>query len=195
MRKLDQDLFMQPATWLVSRQLTEAAGPWDTRLTLDDDGEYFCRVVRASAGIRFVPEAKVFYRRGLDTLSSMTGSPRKLESQLLALELQISHLRSLEESERIRRVCVNALRNYAICFYPERMDLFQRMCRHASDLGGQLETPKLPVKYAWMQRVFGWSTAKRAQNSYNRLKASILRSIDQSLFRLENRRKECHVKP
>src|ERR1017187_4250268 len=48
MRKLERDLFMQPATWLVSRALTEAAGPWDTRLSLDDDGEYFCRVVRAS---------------------------------------------------------------------------------------------------------------------------------------------------
>ena len=32
---------MQTATWLVSRELTEAAGPWDTRLLGDDDGEYF----------------------------------------------------------------------------------------------------------------------------------------------------------
>src|SRR5205814_1114554 len=36
-RKLDQNLYMQPATWLVSRELSEAAGPWDTRLSLDDD--------------------------------------------------------------------------------------------------------------------------------------------------------------
>ena len=69
LRKLEHNYFMSCAVWLVSRELTEAAGRWDTRLSVDDDGEYFCRVVRASDGIRFVPEARVFYRRGLDSLS------------------------------------------------------------------------------------------------------------------------------
>ena len=62
-RKMGENLHMQTATWLTSRELTEAAGPWDTRLQSDDDGEYFCRVLLASKGTRFVPEAKVFYRR------------------------------------------------------------------------------------------------------------------------------------
>ena len=37
--KMEHGVFMQTATWLVSRELTEAAGPWDTRLLGDDDGE------------------------------------------------------------------------------------------------------------------------------------------------------------
>jgi len=41
-RKMQLNLYMQTATWLVSRELAEAAGPWDTRLLGDDDGEYFC---------------------------------------------------------------------------------------------------------------------------------------------------------
>ena len=32
---------MQTGTWLVSRELADAAGAWDTRLLGDDDGEYF----------------------------------------------------------------------------------------------------------------------------------------------------------
>jgi len=59
---MGQHFWMQTATWLVSRELTEAAGPWDTRLLSDDDGEYFCRVILASDGIRFVPGARVFQR-------------------------------------------------------------------------------------------------------------------------------------
>ena len=39
-RKLQYNVYMQPGTWLVSRELTETAGPWDTRLLIDDDGEY-----------------------------------------------------------------------------------------------------------------------------------------------------------
>ena len=61
-RKLQHNLYMQTASWLISRELAEAAGPWDIRLLGDDDGEYFCRVLLASEGVRFVPESKVYYR-------------------------------------------------------------------------------------------------------------------------------------
>ena len=47
LRKLGQNLHMQTATWLVSRELTEAAGPWNTQLLGDDDGEYFYGVLPA----------------------------------------------------------------------------------------------------------------------------------------------------
>ena len=60
LRRVGQNLNMRTATWLVSRELTEAAGPWDTRLLGDDDdNEYFCRILLASDGVRFVPDAKV----------------------------------------------------------------------------------------------------------------------------------------
>ncbi len=89
LRKMGQNLHMQTATWLVSRELTEAAGPWDTRLSLDDDGEYFSRVVLASDAIRFAPDAKVFYRQpGFDRLSSIDRSDKKLESQFLSMRLR-----------------------------------------------------------------------------------------------------------
>jgi len=60
LRKMGENLHMQTATWLTSRELTEAAGFWDTRLLSDDDGEYFCRVLLASAGTRFVLQSRVF---------------------------------------------------------------------------------------------------------------------------------------
>ena len=41
LRKMEHNIYMQTATWLVPRAVAEAAGPWDTRLLGDDDGEYF----------------------------------------------------------------------------------------------------------------------------------------------------------
>src|SRR6266513_2001630 len=61
-RKWEGNWHMQTATWLVSRELTDAAGPWDARLLGDDDGEYFSRVINASNMIRFVPQSRVYYR-------------------------------------------------------------------------------------------------------------------------------------
>jgi len=57
-RKMEENTFMQTGTWLVSRELCEAAGPWDTRMYYNDDGEYFCRVVLASDGGAVCPWGK-----------------------------------------------------------------------------------------------------------------------------------------
>jgi len=82
-RKLAQNLYMQPATWLVSRELTEAAGLWNTKLKVDDDGEYFCRVLLQSTEVEFVPVAKVYYRAsGSGSLSYIGLSDAKMASQL-----------------------------------------------------------------------------------------------------------------
>ncbi len=71
LRKWEGNLHMQTATWLVSRELTSAAGPWDTRLLVDNDGEYFFRVIRSGDGVKFVPGVRVFYRAsGFGSVSS-----------------------------------------------------------------------------------------------------------------------------
>src|SRR5882724_8520660 len=108
LRKMEQNIFMQTSTWLVSRELTEAAGPWNTQLLYDDDGEYFCRVLLASDGVRFVPEARVYYRAsGFGSLSHVGRSDRKVEALWHSMQLHIRYLRSLEDSQRVRAACVN----------------------------------------------------------------------------------------
>src|ERR1043165_2198590 len=146
LRRWEQNLYMQPATWLASRELTVAAGPWDTRLSLDDDGEYFTRVVLASDGIKFIPGGRVYYRRGFDSLSYMSRSNKKYESQYLAIELQVRHVRTLPDSERLRAACLEFLQQWLVSFYPERMDLSEKLMKLARDLGGELELPRLPAK-------------------------------------------------
>jgi len=56
------DWMMHPACWLIRRDIIDAAGLWNEKLSLDDDGEYFSRIVLASKGTVFVPEAKSYYR-------------------------------------------------------------------------------------------------------------------------------------
>lgn len=188
-RKMGQNLHMQTSTWLVSRELSQAAGPWDTRLSLDDDGEYFCRVLLASEGTRFVPEAKVFYRMaGSASLSTVDKSNKKLESQFLSMRLHIRYLRSLEESPRTHAACVNYLQTWFHYFYPKRADIMAQAQALAQELGGQLAVPSLPWKYAWIHRLFGWDAAKRVQVSYNQSKSSAIRAWDKLMYSLEGRK-------
>jgi glycosyltransferase involved in cell wall biosynthesis len=188
LRKMANNLHMQTSTWLVSRELMEAAGPWDTSLLGDDDGEYFCRVLLQSDGIRFVPEAKVFYRMaGSNSLSYIGLSDKKMDAQFRSMLLHISYLRSMEESERVRAACVKYLRNWQPNFYPDRPDIVARAEKVALELGGRLETPKLSWKYAWVERFFGRSLAKRVQIVLPQVRWSMARRIDKALFGLESR--------
>jgi glycosyltransferase involved in cell wall biosynthesis len=183
LNKLTEDSYMQTGTWLVTRKLTDAAGPWDTGQLSNDDGEYFCRVILASDRIRFVPDAKMYYRMsGVSGLSYIGNSNAKLDAQFFAIQQQINGLRSLEESDRVRKVCLSFLQRTLIHFYPERLDLVARLKELARELKGELEEPKLPWKYAWIQKLFGWAAAKQAQLQYNQYKSSALRFWDKMLF-------------
>ncbi len=165
-RKMEQNLYMQTATWLVNRELTEAAGPWDTRLLGDDDGEYFCRVLLASDGVRFVRDAKMYYRGpgiAFGGLSYIAQSERRIKAHWLSMQLHIKYLRSLEDGERARAACVRYLQNSLIHFYPEKAEIVQQANAMAVDLGGQLESPSLSWKYSWMKAIFGWRVAKYGQ--------------------------------
>jgi len=189
LRRMGQDLYMQTATWLVSRELTEAAGPWDTRLLSDDDQEYFCRVLLASDGVRFVPGARVYYRaRGSGSLSYIGSSDRKREAHWCSVQLHVGYLRSLEDSERVRAACVRFLQDRMVDFYPERLDIFRQAEEISRNLGGQLEVPRLSWKYSWIKAIFGWRLARRAQWSLPNLRWSLLRLWDKALFHIQDRR-------
>ena len=187
-RRWEENLHMNPATWLVSRELSDAAGRWDTRLLGGgtDDGEYFCRAILASDGIRFVPDARVFYRvTGSSRLSYIGRSNKKMESLLLAMQLQIGHLRSLDDSKRSRAACVNYLQGWLPNFYPYRPDIVKQLEQLASSLDGHLETPRLSWKYAWIEKIVGFRGCEQAQLSYNQAKSFALRAWDKMMYSFE----------
>jgi glycosyltransferase involved in cell wall biosynthesis len=188
-RKMGQNLHMADLTWLVSRELTEAAGPWDVGLFRDNDGEYFCRIILASDGIRFVPDARSYYRQTGSTSVSYIGRSRKKQDSLLrSIRLHMEYLRSLQDSSRTRDACLKYLQTWLRCFYPERPDIVEQLKDDASNLGGQLHLPSLSWKYAWIQKIFGWRVAKEAQLVAREHKANILRSWDKVLLKWELRR-------
>jgi len=186
LRKMGENLHMQNATWLVRRDIWEAAGPWDASLNHDQDGEYFCRVLLASAGTRFVPEGRVFYRvTGSSRLSYVGASNKKKESLLRSMKLHVQYIRSLEDSERVRSACLIYLQNWYGNFYPDRPDLALQLQNLAGELGGRLVPPALPWKYAWIKNMFGSKAAKHAQTKFPQMKESLIRLWDNAMYRLE----------
>lgn len=186
--KLSQNVYMQTATWLVSRELTEGSGPWDIRLLGDDDGEYFCRVLLACDRVKFVPEARVYYRAPwFGTLSHVGSSKPKIDAHWLSMQLHIGYLRSIEDSDRVRRACLRYLQSCFIYFYPERQEIIQSAQSLAKELGGQLSPPQLNWKYSWICKLFGWRVVKGLQARIPRLRWWFLKTWDKTLFRVRTR--------
>jgi len=186
LRKMQLGVFMQTGVWLVSRELAEAAGPWDTRLLGDDDGEYFCRVLLASDAVKFVPESKAYYRRsGVNCLSYIGLSDSKMEAQMCSMRLHIQYVRSLEDSQRVKDACIRYLQNWLQFFYPNRPDLIKEAQKIAASLGGRLVSPEQSWKFAIVANLFGATRAKRAKASMVRFRWSFSQMWEKTLYRLE----------
>jgi glycosyltransferase involved in cell wall biosynthesis len=163
-RKFSENLHQQTATWLTSRELAVAAGPWDTRMLSDDDGEYFSRVLMASKGTLFAPEARVYYRIvPSGRLSYIGGSDRKMNAMLLSMQMHIGYLQGLEDSPRVRAALLRYIHTWAQAFHPNRHDIFAQLGTMAAALGGRFEPPQLRPKYRWLSPLFGHAQAWRLQ--------------------------------
>ena len=160
--KFANNLWMNPATWLVSRELTCSSGKWNETLSLDDDGEYFCRVVSNSKFVKFVPTAKCFYRQwNIDSLSRDI-SANGCKSLLKSLTLSIDRLLSMENSERTRAAALSYLNVWAIYFYPEHKEMGAILEKLACNLCGILKKPELSRKYELIRIILGWHATKMA---------------------------------
>lgn len=190
LRKLGRNIWLQPGSWLTSRELAEAAGPWDERLSFDDDGEYFCRVLLESDGTKFIHGAKTFYRvTGPHSLSTPDDSNKKMESAWLSIRLHIQYLRWLEESARVREACIKYLQTWMPMFSPYRPDIIAEMQRFAAVLGAEIDLPEIidPLrwKFAWMKNIFGDTVAYKAQRYLPRMKHATIRAWDRTMFEFE----------
>lgn len=179
-RKFAENRFMFPATWLVSRRLAEAAGPWDERLTLDDDGEYMCRLVRASTAVRFVGAARCHYRVGNTTSLSWTRSERATRSAWLSMQLCIEHLLALRDDDAVRAACRIYLQDNYGLFFPEHAALAEECRALCRRLGGELRAPAGSPSFNLLRRTVGWRNAKRLRAALNRAKWSLRQLRDRA---------------
>ena len=99
---------MQPAAWLAPRSLLDAAGPWDESLSLNDDGEYFARVMLAAERILFCAAARTYYRAHGGGQLSGRRDGRALRSLFRSVEMATGYLLASDDSPRSRAAAAHA---------------------------------------------------------------------------------------
>ncbi len=162
---------MHPAAWLVPRAIAETAGPWDETLSLNDDGEYFCRVILASKGIKFCFGAKSYYRSGIQGTLSGTTSKAGWESAFRACEICASNLLKKEDSPRTRHACATAFQRFIYNVYVDMPDLAKKAEAKVQYLGGSNLKPDGSPLFLFFANSVGWKLAKQIQRLSFRLQS------------------------
>jgi glycosyltransferase involved in cell wall biosynthesis len=157
------NLMMHPAAWLMPRSVIEQAGWWNEELSLNDDGEYFCRVILASREVRFCGQAKSYYRSGIVGSLSDRKSDVAYRSAYRAIELCTQHLLQVESSSRTQAVCSMLFQRFIYETYPAVAVLQQKAEHQVQALGGWTLTPSGSPTFDKLNKHFGWRMAKKIQ--------------------------------
>lgn len=154
---------MPPVAWLTPVALLHRAGAWDERLSLNDDGEYFCRALLASKKILFCPDARAYYRSNLETSLSRQASRRAWESALLSHDLCTRHLLAAEASPKTRRACADLFQRLVFAIHPKHPDIMKICDGRIRSLGGSELKPGGGIIFRTVASVGGWRFARRLQ--------------------------------
>lgn len=130
----------QTAAWLTPRELIVSAGPWDESLHLNQDGEFFCRVLLKSQAIRHCSSSKVFYRSGLADSISRDINYNKITSLLKSYQLYVSNLQEHLTSSKVRHALMVNFLNFIYQHYDDNLALVEEAKQNIKSLGfDQLE--------------------------------------------------------
>lgn len=116
---------MQPAVYLCSKELILRAGPWDEKLRINQDGEFFLRVLLQANEVVFDSFAKVFYRKpGLSNVSQQK-TYQAYQSLLESYRCYERELLKKEDSERVRVALTKNYLRFIYVTYPKYPDLIE----------------------------------------------------------------------
>ena len=167
---LARDTFMGLHCYAGHRNLFEQAGPWNESLAINQDGEYFARVIARSSGVIFTQETEVYYRRSSsDSVSKF--SPEKADSLYRSTESMVQTGLAIEDSERMRQMAANRWQHFIYTAYPHCPDGIAK----AQDKLQNLPTPtisnpnavSLPSKM--VSTVFGWRALTKLRQLRDKL--------------------------
>ena len=140
---------------------------WDESLTVNDDGEYFCRVVLSAKGIMAENDTLCYYRKYIDkSVPSLSGGldEKSLKSLYRSLLLKREHLTQFKKDERIDKVIAMNLMILLMRAYPEFKELSKTISESIKKLGGTNYVPVLGGRLIEsIKNTFGWKIARRLQ--------------------------------
>lgn len=154
---------LQAGLWLAHRRLVDAAGPWDESLTLNNDYDYFVRLVLQSEGVLFCEGARVYYRSGNPLSLASQRSAAAWDSAFRTLQQGTGRLLARDAGQRTRQACADLFQQLAYQSYLEDESVAMKAEERAAELGGSSLEMGGGTLFGLMRQTLGWKRAKRVK--------------------------------
>jgi glycosyltransferase involved in cell wall biosynthesis len=158
-------------SWLTPRSVIDKAGLWNEELNLNDDGEFFCRVLLASRAIYHVPGAVNYYRK-FDTTGNLSSqkNAKAAKSLLKATDLQAAALLNKTNDPRAILAVSRIYWQNAIMLYPQHTRLVREAEKKAKDLNPSLAlNPYSGGFNKILCAIIGWKAVRYLQYLKNKI--------------------------
>ena len=155
-------------SWLIPAAVIKKAGIWNEELSLNDDGDFFCRVAVNASAIVNTPDTFCYYRKvaGGKSLSSSRNS-KAFTSQFKSILLIKKHLEAHSQDDRIAVVISRMLIELMIQVYPQHKQLALAIEHEIITCGGTGHRPIIGGKaIEFIKNTFGWKCARILQHYY-----------------------------
>jgi glycosyltransferase involved in cell wall biosynthesis len=133
------NLMGQTGIWLTPRNLIKKSGGWDESLTVNQDGEFFFRVLLNSRGIKFTEDAFTYYRSGLSN-SISKGSSVINANSILKSYMKYELILTKENNSEIRRALAYNYIKFIYTYSPQHKELLKI---------AWVQVKKLEIKEKW----------------------------------------------
>jgi glycosyltransferase involved in cell wall biosynthesis len=178
----NKGLWMPIFSWLVPKHLIEKSGFWDERISFQDDGEFFSRVVLNSSKVLFCDKAKGYYRTNVaGSLSSQLDRKAAL-SHFLVCELYAENLLKYANDQEAVNAVASNFKNFIYFHYPDHQDLLKKAENRVAAYGGSSAKPQGTTLFKLLKVFMGWKVARRIEKyyygkglNYSSLKRQLLR--------------------
>ncbi|BDQ02783.1 glycosyltransferase family 2 protein [Ignavibacterium sp.] len=159
---LKDNSVIYPHCWLVNRRITEKAGTWNENILLNQDGEYFSRVVASSKFVKFVPEAKCYYRTGNLSSISNNKSKRKIVSLINANLEIVNNALNFNNNESMKTACRIFLQNFysKLLFEDDEIPEIHSLKKKILSLDGNIPQKMESFRFFIMRKILGLKLAR-----------------------------------
>lgn len=151
----------QPAVYLTHRDLIHKVGPWDETLTINQDGEFFTRVLLHTDQVLYEPKGKVYYRTpGITNVSQQKGF-KAMASLLESFQAYERAILIVEDSLRMRIALKKVYQKFIYDVFPQYPDLIEKAEELMKNQGVNDPTYIGGSKFQKMSKLIGFKNAIR----------------------------------
>ena len=160
---------IQPNAFLISKQLSDAAGYWDMSISPspDEDGEYFCRTMLKANAI-YVTEGYNYYRKNPHSKSSLSNqhNHQYAKGALASLVLKANHMLAIEATDRVKQTMAFHFAAFIYLYHGVYNDLTEQAEQYIYGMGLKRIPKAGGKKFQKMASLFGFKQALAVKNIF-----------------------------